>query len=289
MTTYPAVGLHEAARHGRHVELPGSESHDGYVVIFDDLKRFARDTIFHLKLRQELAAYNASVECLNFKFEDTPEGQFVETVIAAQGQLERLQNRWQTLQKMKARVERGYYIFACPVGYRYEKCGSHGRMLVRDEPLASIVQEALEGFASGRFDLHAEVKRWIEVQPAFPKVQNGIVLNQTITNLLTRVVYAGMVEAPKWGVSLRKGHHEVLITFETYQKIQDRLNGKARAPARKNLDGDFPLRGFVTCGDCATPLTACWARGCRNHYAYYHCPKRGCASYGKSEIGRAHV
>ena len=68
----------------------GVQSHDGYVVIFDDLKRFARDTIFHLKLRQELAAYGATVECLNFKFEDTPEGQFVETVIAAQGQLERL-------------------------------------------------------------------------------------------------------------------------------------------------------------------------------------------------------
>jgi site-specific DNA recombinase len=80
--------------------------HEDRVVIFDDLKRFARDTIFHLKLRQELATYNATVECLNFKFEDTPEGQFVETVIAAQGQLERLQNRRQTLQKMKARVER---------------------------------------------------------------------------------------------------------------------------------------------------------------------------------------
>jgi DNA invertase Pin-like site-specific DNA recombinase len=87
------------------------EAHDGYVVIFDDLKRFARDTIFHLKLRQELAAYGATVECLNFKFEDTPEGQFLETVIAAQGQLERLQNRRQTLQKMKARLERGYYVF----------------------------------------------------------------------------------------------------------------------------------------------------------------------------------
>lgn len=34
--------------------------------------------------------------------------QFIETVIAAQGQLERLQNRRQTLQKMKARLERGY-------------------------------------------------------------------------------------------------------------------------------------------------------------------------------------
>lgn len=212
----------------------------------------------------------------------TPEGQFVETVIAAQGQLERLQNRRQTLQKIKARVERGYYVFACPVGYRYEKCGSHGRMLVKHEPLASIVKDAIEGYASGQFDIQAEVKRWLEAQPDFPKVQGGIVLNQTVTNLLTRSVYAGMVEAPKWGVNPRKGHHEALITFETFQRIQDRLNGKTRAPARKDISHDFPLRGFVTCGHCTTPLTACWAKGRHGHYPYYFCPKRGCEAYGKS-------
>jgi hypothetical protein len=38
--------------------------------IFGDLKLFARHTVFHMALRQRLAAYNASVECLNFKFED---------------------------------------------------------------------------------------------------------------------------------------------------------------------------------------------------------------------------
>lgn len=56
-------------------------------VVFDDLKRFARDTIFHLKLREELALRNATVECPNFKFEETPEGMFVETVIATHGEL----------------------------------------------------------------------------------------------------------------------------------------------------------------------------------------------------------
>ncbi len=259
-----------------------SQARHEYMVIFDDLKRFARDTIFHLKLRQELAAYIATVECLNFKFEDTPEGQFVETVIAAQGQLERLQNRRQTLQKMKARVERGYYVFSVPVGYRYEKVGGHGRMLVRNEPLASIVQEALEGYASGRFQIQAEVKRFLEAQPEFPKVRNGIVLNQQVTDLLTRPVYAGYVEAPSWGVSLRKGQHESLISFETFQKIQDRIADRARTPARKNLGTDFPLRGAVVCGHCNTPLTACWSTGCRSRYPYYLCPRRGCESYGKS-------
>jgi DNA invertase Pin-like site-specific DNA recombinase len=89
-----------------------------YVVIFDDLKRFARHTEFHLKLRREFAQRGARVECPNFEFEDTPEGVFIETVIAAQGQLEREQNRRQVIQKMTARVEKGYYVFNAPVGYR---------------------------------------------------------------------------------------------------------------------------------------------------------------------------
>ena len=76
-----------------------------YVVIFDDLKRFARDTEFHRKLRRELAARGATPECLNFRFEDTPEGEFIETIMAAQGELERKQNRRQVIQKMQARAE----------------------------------------------------------------------------------------------------------------------------------------------------------------------------------------
>jgi site-specific DNA recombinase len=264
------------------------QSHDGYIVIFDDLKRFARDTIFHLKLRQELAAYGATVECLNFKFEDTPEGQFVETVIAAQGQLERLQNRRQTLQKMKARLERGYYVFAAPVGYRYEKLEGHGRMLVRDEPLASIITEALEGYASGRFELQAEVKRFLASHPEYPRDRRGELRAQRVTNLLKRPVYAGYVEAPDWGVTLRKGHHEPLISFETFRTIQDRLAGNAKTPARKDLSADFPLRGAVVCGHCGTPLTACWTKGKYSRYPYYLCPKKGCENYGKS-IRRAAI
>jgi site-specific DNA recombinase len=82
--------------------------HD-YAAVFDDLKRFARDREFHFKLRRELAARSAKPECLNFKFEDTPEGEFIEAIFAAQGQPERLQNRRQVIQKMKARAEQGYH------------------------------------------------------------------------------------------------------------------------------------------------------------------------------------
>ena len=255
-----------------------------YVVIFDDLKRFARDTEFHLKLRREFAKRGAIIECLNFHFEDTPEGKFIETIIAAQGELEREQNRRQVLQKMQARVEAGLWVFRAPVGYRYVIATGGGKVLAIDEPVASTVRQALEGYATGRFVTQAEVQRFLERDPHFPKDRSdGTLRSMTVTRLLKKPVYAGYVEAPNWGVSLRKGQHEPLISFETFQRIQDNLEGRKRGPAaRKDYNEDFPLRGFVLCDCCGKAMTAAWSKGCSKHYAYYRCETRGCVAKSKS-------
>ncbi|SEN97094.1 recombinase family protein, partial [Palleronia pelagia] len=266
-----------------------AKNEDNYVVIFDDPKRFARHTEFHLKLRREFAQRGARVECLNFTFEDTPEGLFVETVIAAQGQLEREQNRRQVIQKMTARVEKGYYVFHPPIGYKYERVAAHGKILVPNEPIASIIREALEGFADGRFTSQVEVKRFLEGKPDFPKSgKSGYVHPTKVRDMLERSVYAGCVEAPNWGVTLRKGHHEALISFSTYERIQARLKGTLNAPARKDINQDFPLRGFVLCDDCGEPMTSCWSKGRNQLYPYYLCDTPSCDSKRKS-IRRADI
>ncbi len=254
-----------------------------FVVIFDDLKRYARDTEFHLKLKREMDARNARRECLNFHFEDSPEGEFIETIMAAQGQLERKQNRRQVFQKMKARVEQGFWVFQAPAGFQYIDSKHGGRELVRNEPLASIIQEALEGFASGRFASQSEVARFLESQADFLKTtQNRKVPVWRVTKILTNALYCGNIELPKWDVTLRKGKHSGLIPFETFQKIQRRLEEGSHGQARKNIHKDFPLRGFVKCGDCEKPLRSCWSKGKYKPYPYYLCQTKSCKSYGKS-------
>ncbi|WP_285674171.1 recombinase family protein, partial [Paralimibaculum aggregatum] len=206
-----------------------------YAVIFDDLKRFARDTEFHIKLKRELRQRGARVECLNFRFEDTPEGEFIETILAAQGELERKQNGRQVVQKMRARVLDGYWLFSPVLGYRYDKVPGQGKMLVPDEPNAMIVREALEGFAAGRLQSPAEVQRFLERFPSIPKDRYGRVRLQLAIETLRRPLYAGYLSVPKWDIHLQPGRHEALIDFETWTKIQDRLDGKPLAPARKDI------------------------------------------------------
>jgi len=202
-----------------------------YIVIFDDLKRLARDTLMHLTLRTSLRRFNATPLCLNFKFDETPEGQFIETLFAAQGQLEAQQGGRQTVQKMKARLEQGYYVFPIVNGYRYTKGQGGGRVIVRDEPSASILIEALNSYASGRFQTKAEVKRFLESFPEYPKSQNGKVHDSRVHELLTRIIYAGYVEYEPWGVSRRKAKHEGLISYicafnNVWKRAQTYLLGK---------------------------------------------------------------
>lgn len=66
------------------------------------------------------------------------------------------------------------------------------------------------------------------------------------------------------------------------RRIQERLAGKAKAPFRKDVSTDFPLRGFVACASCGQPMTAAWAKGRHQRYAYYHCFQKGCPEARKS-------
>ncbi|MDF2374417.1 MAG: recombinase family protein [Rhizobiaceae bacterium] len=252
------------------------------IILIDDVSRLARDLQAHLDLRAAITSAGARLESPSIEFGEDSDSILVENLLASVSQHQRQKNGEQTKNRMKARVQNGYWVFQAPVGYRFESVRGRGRMLKRNEPVASVVQEALEGYANGRFETQADVMRFLQDNPLFPKDKRGVVRHQRVSVLLNQSVYAGYVVATKWGVDLREGQHEPLISAQTYQRIQDRLSGGFYAPRKSNLNEDFPLRGHVACADCSTPLTACWSKGSHSRYPYYLCPKRGCDSYGKS-------
>tara|TARA_R110001599_G_scaffold25282_8_gene90578 strand:+ start:2759 stop:4525 length:1767 start_codon:yes stop_codon:yes gene_type:complete len=256
-----------------------------YMVIFDDLKRYSRDTEYLPRLSRALAARGAVRECLNFSFHDTPEGKFNEIISVAAGELERLQMGRQNKQKAMARIEQGYAVRSVPpVGLKYVKAKGGGKVLVHDEPLASTVREALEGFASGRFQTQSEVVRFLEAQPDFPKdLPDGRIRQMTVKRMLEQMLYGGYVAMPSWGISMREAKHEGIVSKETFWRIQDRLKQRPVMPARKDMSADFPLRGgAVVCSSCGYALTGGWSKGKYQHYPYYSCHHRSCAQKGKT-------
>lgn len=253
-----------------------------HVVIIDDISRLARGIAAHMELRAAISMAGGILESPSVEFGDDADSELREYILATVAQHQRRKNAQQTRDRMRARAMGGFWVAKAPIGYRTVKTREHGKMLVRNEPFASIVAEALEGYASGRFETMVEVKRFLEAQPAWPKKRNGEVHQERVVELFSRPVYAAHISHPQWGLHLIPAKHEPLVSLETWLAVQNRHSGMARAPTRKNLREDFPLRGFVTCADCGEPLTSCWSKGRSAHYGYYLCDTRGCVSYRKS-------
>lgn len=267
-----------------------AQKDENYVVLIDDISRFSRNVKIHWQLRELLAKAGGRLESPFMSFGDSSDDVLLENLLASVSQHQREKIGETSANRMRARIANGYWVFRSIPGFKYLQTKGEGKVIVRDEPVASIVTEALEGFASGRFATQSEVKHFLESQPEFPiqKSYGGIRL-QKVTDLLTHPLYAGFVQAIKWDIPLRKGQHEGLISAKTFDTIQERLSGKAYAPKRKNLREKFALTGFVTCSDCEKPMRSCDSRsGTGKLHSYYLCRTKDCVSYGKS-IRRADV
>jgi len=259
------------------LEYVDSHPHKKFVVVFDDLKRFARDTEFHFKLRTAFRARDIIPKCLNYNFDDSPEGVFTETIFAAQGQLEREQNKRQVVQKMKARLEAGYWAFAGKKGYTRGD-SAYGKLFKPNEE-GKILALAMEGFANRTFLRLIDVCRFL-VEKGFWKKQSPEKYIDKLKHIFLDPFYCGDIEYPAWDVKRTKGQHEGIISPETYERIQKLLKkGDSARRIRKNISPDFPLRGLLVCDHCGFHLNAAWTN---KIHPYYVCHTKDCARYGKS-------
>ena len=254
-----------------------------FVVAVDDISRVARDVQAHFQLRYALRARGVEIVSPNFNFENSPEGEMVEGVMAMVSQYHRKGNRRQVIQKMKARLEAGYWPFARKRGFDVKKDPIHGKLAVPNEQGLKILKPAMEDFAIGNlmgtidFCKHlVEKKFWKGKLPEKYLTQAKAMLQDPF--------YAGIVVYEKWEVEPREGKHKPLISLSTHESILRRLKKPVSSSRiRKDVNSDFPLRGLLKCSACGKHLTAAWSKGRKSRYPYYFClNSKDCPLYQKS-------
>lgn len=267
-----------------------SKPYTNYVVIFDDTKRLARDHVEYWRLRNLFKSLEAEVESPNFSFGDTEESWLQEAITAIFSDFERRSNKRQVNQKMRARLESGYWTFNSDVpGYKRKNLPDKTWILVRHEPKASIIKEALEGYANGRFDTKTDVQEFLQRKNYLANNKQKRIYLSRVDRLLDRAwLYAGFIENPEWEVERRIGKHEAIITPDVLKKVEDKLQNKSRVRIRKDYNEDFPLRPHVICAGCGKKLTASWTRSGRgNYHPYYRCSNNSkMCPYGNKSIRR---
>lgn len=255
---------------------------ESHVVIIDDVSRLARNIRVYAELTAAIFARKALLVSPTMEFGQSSEQELVGNMLASVAAFQRTANIEQVVNRQKARLIAGYWVFPAPVGYKYVKDVNGGKIMVRDEPVASVIAEAFEGFAAGRFENQMDVARFLEKSGPFPTDKKGQVHSSRVKDILTRILYTGYLEYPEWNVSLREGKHPAIINMQTFERTQEKLGKKAKTPARRDIHEDFPLRGFVLCSSCNHPLTASWSTGRSGKHPYYRCKTKGCNLSGKS-------
>jgi site-specific DNA recombinase len=242
-------------------------------VVFNDLSRFSRTSEDSILTRAQLFSEGIMIRSVTETIDETSTGNFMTNVFAAVHQLDNDRKAERTKTGMLAAAAAGRWPFKAPLGYQNAIGTRQGPNIVPDKNTSALVKKAFELFATG---LHskAEVLRVI-TSHGLQTAKGKPLSPQTFQKMIENPIYAGWVAIPKWGI-VERGSFQPLVTQDLFDQVQDVLTGKKLTLTgyQKNRP-DFPLRLFIQCAKCGSPLTGSLSSNGKNakKYAYYRCRK----------------
>jgi len=248
--------------------------------------RFARNTEDHFSIRKILMGYGTTLYSVTEPIGNKPAEKFIETVLAGAAEYDNALRKQRCTDGMMARINQGIYPWKPPIGYKCLQNKKHGEKKTDadppDENRFPIIQQALKMYSSGTYT-QKNILDWLN-QTGFVTEMGKKPCPQLVNRILEKNLkfYAGIIDN-KWSGKEIEGLHKPMITKEEYFNIKMIWEGKYKPyhKVRKKDNPNFPLRGFVLCGDCLRPFTGAFSKGNGGFYAYYYCQNKSCPSYGK--------
>ncbi|MBI3590139.1 MAG: recombinase family protein [Candidatus Melainabacteria bacterium] len=171
------------------------------------------------------------------------------------------------------KVEQGGYPYIAPLGYQNTVISVNDKKkengIVPKPEEARLVRALFELYATGNYSLFTLRKKVIE-EGLTACLKTKKIPTSSIARVLQSPVYYGAI--PYKG-KIYSGNHELIISKELFDKVQDILTGKGKKKGKARRS--FPYTGLMVCGGCGLSITAEKKKG---KYVYYHCTnyKRNC-------------
>ena len=245
------------------------------VVVVYAINRFSRSTLDHAVIRAQLSKLGITLRSVTEPIDETSSGKLMESLLSAYAQFDNDVRSERTRTGMQAALKAGRWPFGAPVGYR-RQLDVRGLSTIEPDPeRAATVRRAFELTATG---LHTkrEVLR-IVTDLGLRTLRGKHLSPQTFDKLLRNPLYCGRLTVPGWDLGVFEGLFEPVIDPLLFERTQAVLDGRAVVvrPHTRN-HADFPLRRFVRCDGCRTPITGGWPQGRGARYARYWCRTAGC-------------
>jgi site-specific DNA recombinase len=162
---------------------------------------------------------------------------------------------------MTEKARAGIYPSYAPVGYRNVEGTNGKRTIVPDPDTAAVITDIFERFAAGAHSIKSLVK---DMNSEGVQLRGRKLNSSVVHQILRKRLYMGDFD---WDGTTYTGTHEPLVSRETWQRVQELLDGRAENRIRK-VKHDFAYTGVVHCGHCGCLLVGELKKG---RYLYYHC------------------
>ncbi|MBO9375487.1 recombinase family protein [Sphingomonas histidinilytica] len=164
---------------------------------------------------------------------------------------------------MLEKAKQGIWPSVAPIGYANVVGPVGKKIIVPDSDAAPLVTRVFEWFETGNYSLKEVTKMARAAGLRYRRSQLPVGIS-TIHFMLRNRLYAGAFE---WAGRLYQGNHEPLVTTETWENVQEVLDGRSISNVRA-APMRFAFTGLITCGHCGCAVVAQMQRG---RYVYYHC------------------
>ena len=235
-------------------------------VVVYGVNRLARQSIDHHALRAALKKQGVSLHSATEPIGDSPTEKLLESILADFSQFDNDMRSERTKHGMQEAVERGIWVSQPPLGY--QRGWGDGRSLRHDPERAPHIRRIFERAGTGQFTQKDLLERATAEGLRNKKGQK--LKLQAVSKLLRRPAYCGVIE---WDGGRYNGDFDPIVDEDLFQRVQDLLDGKSPTAIPRTLDNEaYPLRRFIRCEECGSPITGSASRGRRGKkYPYYHC------------------
>ncbi len=244
-------------------------------VFLQDTDRLARNANDHLTIKALLRKHDVQIISVSQPgLENTPEGNFMDLVIAGVNQLQSQITSRKTLKSVEQKFKDGWWPSKAPVGYinAGDPSDEKKRIIITDPIRGPLIAEAFKLYVKGDYSM-VEVRDILYKKGLVSQAGKMIAMSKMFEIFKCHFYHGEM----RWRGAVQKGNHEPLISKELFDKCTHVMAENNRYVCRKRKF-NFILRGFVFCNRCGQRYTA--EHHPLKNKSYYHCnhhhPQKKC-------------
>jgi len=240
-----------------------------YVVVYS-YERFSRSGINGASIADDLLKkYGVITLAVTQELDPTtPSGSFQQKILFLFGQMDNDQRRDKTVTGMKELLMKGYYLHSLPRGFTNLNKGSKAvnqKIVVNEQ--GKLLRKAFEWKANKNMSVAAITRKLGKL---------GYQIDERrIHEIFKNPFYCGLLVSKMLPGKIIQGNHEQLVSKELFLKVNNIGIVNRNHPETHNLnDVSLPLKRFMKCGACDTPMTGFLVK--KKGLYYYKCRTKGC-------------